>query len=267
MKPSMAVHKFSSCDGCQLALLTAGEALLQLADLVEIKHFAEAGYIDEAAQVDIAFVEGSISTPAEEARIQTVRNHSNYLVTIGACATAGGIQALRNGNDLTGWKTQIYPKPEFIHSLANSTAIKNHVKVDDEIWGCPISTSQIFAVIRQLLFGVTAPQKNFSVCMECKQKNHRCVLVTEGAACLGPVTRAGCGALCPSVGASCYGCYGPAEQVNGPAIADSFKKSGFAEPEILQRFQFITNQSPQFQQAVSDIQTQGKSHAKTKKNP
>lgn len=253
MKPSIAVHKFSSCDGCQLAILTAGEALLQLADLVDIKHFAEAGFIDETAVVDIAFIEGSISTEAEKERIQHVRKNSRYLVTIGACATAGGIQALRNGKDIYAWKSSVYPKPEFISSLANSSAIKDYVKVDDEIWGCPINTKQIFAVLRQLLFGTTATQKNFSVCMECKQKNNRCVLITEQKPCLGPVTRAGCGALCPSVGASCYGCYGPAEQVNGPAIAESFKQGGLTETEIVQRFQFITNQAKAFQIAVVEI--------------
>ncbi len=258
MKPTVAVHKFSSCDGCQLALLTAGKALLQLVELVEIKHFAEAGYIDEEAKVDIAFIEGSISTEAEEQRIQQVRANTCYLVTMGACATAGGIQALRNGQNIQAWKSSVYPAPEFISSLANSSAIKNYVKVDDEIWGCPISTTQIFAVIRQLLFGVSASQKNCSVCMECKQKNNRCVLVTEGQPCLGPVTRAGCGALCPSVGAACYGCYGPADQVNGPAIAGAFKNVGLTEPEIVQRFQFINNQAKLFQNAVKEIKTNDK---------
>lgn len=259
MKPSIAIHKFSSCDGCQLAFLNAGTALLQLSELVNIKHFAEAGYLNPTAKVDIAFVEGSISTKKELERIQQVRRNSNYLITIGACATAGGIQALRNTQDAKAWTEAIYPQPEFIDSLDTATAINLHVKVDEEIWGCPVNTVQVIKVIRQLLFGVEAHQQKDSVCMECKRNQNTCVLVKSGKPCLGPVTRMGCGALCPSVGAACYGCYGPAELVNTEALSKQFKQNGMSDADIANRFKFISSEAPTFKAAYEKLKNKDKS--------
>lgn len=179
MKPRIAVHKFTSCDGCQLAFLNAGESLLTLSDLVEIVHFAEAGMVDVDVKVDIAFVEGSISTPGEEHRIRKIRENSQYLITIGACATAGGIQALRNFADSREWMASVYASPDYIKTLTTSTAIAHHVKVDWELWGCPVNSGQILEAIRFLLFNATPKIKRDSECMECKRKGNVCVLVTK----------------------------------------------------------------------------------------
>lgn len=258
MKPSIALHKFTSCDGCQLAFLNAGEALLQLDALVDIKHFAEAGYVDPLAEVDIAFIEGSISTVEEIERIKKVRENTAYLITIGACATAGGIQALRNTADAKAWSQAIYPHPEFIKSLETSTAIAHHVKVDDEIWGCPISTAQVIKVIRQLLFGVEAYQQKDSVCMQCKRNQYTCILVKDKKPCLGPVTSMGCNALCPSVGAACYGCYGPCEKPNTDALSEQFERNGMSESDIVKRFKFINGEAAAFNKAYQKIQLKDK---------
>lgn len=249
IKPRLAVHKFTSCDGCQLAFLTAGEALLTLSELVEIVHFAEAGDIDLDSQVDISFVEGSISTPDEEERIKKIRNNSKYIITIGACATAGGIQALRNFADYKEWISSVYAEPEYIKSLSTSTAISHHVKVDWELWGCPVNTHQVITAIRSLLFNATPSIKRDSVCMECKRKGHVCVLVTKKQACMGPVTQAGCGALCPSVGRACYACYGPKESSNTTSLGKWFEYLGLTEHEVAQQFLHINNQAAAFQQA------------------
>jgi coenzyme F420-reducing hydrogenase gamma subunit len=248
-KPRLAVHKFTSCDGCQLAFLNAGESLLILSELVELVHFAEAGLLDLNTKIDLAFVEGSISTPDELARIKTIRDNSKYLITIGACATAGGIQALRNAANYKEWMASIYATPETIQTLNTSTAIANHVRVDWELWGCPVNTHQVLDAVRSLLFGAAPKIKRDSVCLECKRKAQVCILVAKNEPCMGPVTQTGCGALCPSVNRACYACYGPSENSNAQALGDWFKKNGMSDDQIARHFLHINNQTIPFQQA------------------
>lgn len=246
MKPRVAVHKFSSCDGCQLAFLNLGDALLELDARVDIVHFAEAGPLDEAAQVAIAFVEGSISTAADAQRIRRVREQCDFLVTIGACATSGGVQALRNLHDAQAWHAGIYARPDYLDSLNEVTAIREHVKVDLELWGCPVSSRQLLAALRALLFGVLPEQDRDKVCMECKRQQHVCVLVTQGKPCLGPVTRSGCGAICPRFGRECYGCYGPAEAINSGALVNRFAGLGLLPEHSARRMLAIHSHCDEF---------------------
>lgn len=248
-KLRLAVHKFTSCDGCQLAFLNAGEALLTLAELVEIVHFAEAGIVDLVTKVDIAFVEGSISTPAEEDRIKKIRENSKYIITIGACATAGGIQALRNLANYKEWIASVYASPEYIKTLSTSTAISNHVKVDWELWGCPVNTHQVIDAIRSLLSNAAPRIKRDSVCIECKRKGNVCVLVAKKEPCMGPVTQTGCGALCPTVGRACYACYGPKDTINTTSLGKWFESLGLPKEAIVQQFLHINNQAPAFNHA------------------
>ena len=238
-KPRIAVHKFSSCDGCQLAFLDLGEDLIRLHEMVEIAHFAEAGPVAPEAEVDIAFVEGSIATPDEVDRIARVRANSRFLVTIGACATSGGIQALRNLHDGHRWLAEVYPSPEHVASLATSTGIAEHAKVDFELWGCPVNGRQVLAAVRSLLWGVPPVAEPDKVCLECKRAHQVCLLVSRGEPCLGPVTRTGCGALCPVFGRDCYGCYGPAENANPDALGRRFQGLGLLPEEVARRFHFI----------------------------
>ncbi|NDP47251.1 MAG: sulfhydrogenase subunit delta [Sulfuriferula multivorans] len=255
IKPRVAVHKFSSCDGCQLAFLNLGEELLVLAERVELVHFAEAGALDPDTEVDVAFVEGSLSTPEDIERIQHIRQHCRMLIAIGACATSGGIQALRNSANGAEWVAQIYSHPDAISSLERSTPIASQVKVDFELWGCPVSSSQILAVVNSLLLGVAPHDNADKVCTECKRRNLTCVMVSHGVACMGPVTRAGCGALCPSMGRDCYGCYGPAENTNTDALAAQFRALGLTPQAIVQRFQSINSQAPVFLAAANKVKT------------
>jgi sulfhydrogenase subunit delta len=248
-KPKLAVYKFASCDGCQLAFLNLGEILVELANLVDIVHFPEAGPVNLEQEVDIAFVEGSVSTLEHLERIQAIRQHSRYLITIGACATAGGIQALRNFADAKEWTSMVYAKPEYIQTLATSSAIARHVKVDLELWGCPVNSEQILSAIRILLRKATPRVRRDSVCIQCKQAGNICVLVAKGEPCLGPVTQTGCGALCPSAGRDCYGCYGPDENPNTASLARRFAGLGFMPEQIARRFLFINNQAPAFHEA------------------
>lgn len=249
-RPSIAVHKFSSCDGCQLAFLNAGEDLLRLTHLVDIRHFLEAGVADEYAEVDIAFVEGSISTSDELTRIQRVRANSRFLVTIGACATAGGIQALRNIDEGHDWVASLYASPEYIRSLTTSDAVSRHVKVDLELWGCPVNSHQLLAAVRALLFGVTPPVEEEKVCAECKRGGAVCVMVAKGVDCMGPVTRAGCGAICPQYGRGCYACYGPGENINDVSLGSWLQGLGLSPEAVSRRFRFINAEAKEFSAAA-----------------
>lgn len=250
-KPRLAIYKFTSCDGCQLAFLNAGESLLLLSELVEIVHFAEAGMLESDAAIDIAFVEGSISTSAEILRIKKIRQNATHLITIGACATAGGIQALRNANNYQEWMSAIYATPQTIEGLATSTPIAHHVKVDLELWGCPVNSHQVYSTVQSLLLGAAPKINRETVCLECKREGHVCVVVTKKEPCMGPVTQTGCGALCPGVGRACYACYGPSENPNTRALGLYFKKNGMNTEAIANRFLNINNQAPTFKQAAS----------------
>jgi coenzyme F420-reducing hydrogenase gamma subunit len=256
-RPRVAVHKFSSCDGCQLAFLNLGEDLLTLASRVDLVHFAEAGPLDADAEVDVAFVEGSVSTPDDLERIQRIRARSRVLVAIGACAVSGGIQGLRNDADSASWVAQLYGHPEAIASLEQATPIAMHVAVDFELWGCPVSGTQVLGVVNALLLGVSPRDNADKVCAECKRQGHPCVLVTRGIPCMGAVTRAGCGALCPGLGRDCYGCFGPAENANADALSMRFARLGLDARAIARRFQSINSQAPIFRQAAERARAAG----------
>jgi len=218
-KPKLAVWKFASCDGCQLSLLDCEDELLAVAGAVEIAHFAEASRAVVRGPYDLSLVEGSITTPHDAARIQQVRRASKYLVTIGACATAGGIQALRNFTDVQEFLRIVYATPAYIATLDTSTPIANHVRVDFELRGCPINKQQLLEVISAFLHGRKPNTPPHSVCLECKRRGTVCVMVARGTPCLGPVTQAGCGAICPAYDRGCYGCFGPQETPNTASLS------------------------------------------------
>ncbi len=231
-RPRLAVWKFSSCDGCQLALLDCEDELLELAGTIEIAHFLEASSMVKSGTFDISLVEGSISTPRDRERIIEVRRRSRYLVAIGACATAGGIQALRNFADVSEFAGLVYPSPEYIETLTTSTAISAHVPVDLELRGCPVAKAQLLEVLSAFLVGRKPGIATHSVCIECKRRGNACVMV-QGVPCLGPVTHAGCGAICPSYRRGCYGCYGPMETPNTKSVAEAWRSLGATPQEVM----------------------------------
>ncbi|MEO8048625.1 MAG: hypothetical protein ABI684_15175 [Nitrospirota bacterium] len=218
-RPTLGVFKFASCDGCQLSILNLEDDLLALGQVLDIAYFPEASSEMRAGPYDIALIEGSITTPEDAHRILSVREQAKVLITIGACATAGGIQALRNWADVEAFKQVVYPSPQYIQSLSTSTPISEHVRVDFELWGCPIDKAQLLSVLTDLLAGMQPKLPTHPVCVDCKRRGIVCVMVAKGIPCLGPVTRTGCGAICPSMGRDCYGCFGPAEgTVQGPGL-------------------------------------------------
>ncbi len=235
-RPKLAVWKFASCDGCQLSLLNCEDELLAVADEVEIANFPEASRRVVPGPYDISLVEGSITTPHDAERIHKVRRMSRLLITIGSCATAGGIQALRNFADVGEFATVVYPNPEYINSLGKSTPIADHVTVDFELRGCPINKYQLLEVLNALLNQRKPNIPHYSVCIECKRRGVVCVMVARGIPCLGPVTQAGCDALCPSYERGCFGCFGPKENPNPASLAASFAESRMDSRDIVRAF-------------------------------
>jgi coenzyme F420-reducing hydrogenase gamma subunit len=260
-RPRLAVFKFASCDGCQLSILNLEEDLLALGRILDIAYFPEASSDMRPGPYDIALVEGSITTAEDAHRILTVRQQTKVLITIGACATAGGIQSLRNWANVETFKRAVYPSPEYIQSLSTSTPISDHIHVDFELWGCPIDKGQLLRVITDLVVGVQPRLPADSVCLECKRRGNVCVLVAKGLPCLGPVTRTGCGAICPTMGRDCYGCFGPSEGArkgpglppNTASLATSFHRELQLIPiEVMRRFRGINGYVSPFR-VESDI--------------
>ena len=236
-KPKLAVWKFASCDGCQLTLLDCEDHLFTIAGEMEIANFAEASRAIVKGPYGLSLVEGSITTPHDEERIHRIRRTSKYLVTIGACATSGGIQALRNFKDVKEFTRIVYATPAYIETLNKSTPIADHVFVDFELRGCPINKRQLIEVISAFLHDRRPNTPPHSVCVECKLRGTVCVMVAHGTPCLGPVTHAGCGAICPAYHRGCYGCYGPKETPNTASIAARFSGwLGVSEPDIVRTF-------------------------------
>ncbi len=234
--PTLAVWKFASCDGCQLSLLDCEDELLQIAGAVRIAHFLEASRAVVEGPYDVSLVEGSITTSADAERIRRVREQSRIVVTIGACATAGGVQALRNFADVDEFRSIVYARPDYISTLAESTPISAHVPVDVELRGCPIDRRQLLDTLTALLTGRRPNLPLHSVCFECKARGTTCVMVANRTPCLGPVTAAGCGALCPAYGRGCYGCFGPAATVNVPALTAQLRATGMDDDAIKRVF-------------------------------
>jgi sulfhydrogenase subunit delta len=245
-RPKLAVWKFASCDGCQLTVLNCEDELIPLAGAVEIAYFPEATRAVVEGPYDVSLVEGSITTPHDLERIQEVRAVSRRLITIGACATSGGIQALRNFADVAEFRSVVYAHPDYVATLDRSTPIAAHVPVDFELRGCPIDKRQLLEVLAAELQGRRPRIPSHSVCVECKRRGNVCVTVAHGTPCLGPVTQAGCGALCPSFARGCYGCFGPQDTPNTASIADRLAVHGMSGPDVMRVFRTFNAASEAF---------------------
>lgn len=256
VRPKLAVWKFASCDGCQLSLLNCEQELLAVAEAVEIAYFPEATRAVVEGPYDLSLVEGSVTTEHDAQRIQEIRAASAHLITIGACATSGGIQALRNFADVREFTEAVYAHPEYISTLDRSTPISAHVTVDFQVRGCPIDRGQLLEVVAAYAQGRQPRIPTYSVCVECKRRGAVCVAVAHGTPCLGPVTQAGCGALCPSFNRGCYGCFGPQDSPNTASLADRLAVAGMP-PRDVQRFFSTFNAGAEAFRAEAQRQREG----------
>jgi len=250
-RPRLGVFKFASCDGCQLSLLDCEDQLLAVADRVEIAYFLEATRRPLEGEFDVALVEGSVSTPRQEEEIRDIRRRTRFLITLGACASAGGIQGLRNFGSLNVDQALaiVYASPQYVKTLAHSQPASHYVPVDLELPGCPINKEQLVGVLGQMLAGGRPKVPNHSLCLDCKRQHLVCVLVAHGAPCMGPVTSTGCGVLCPSYDRPCYSCFGPSAGLNTTALARRFEQLGLKPEEIRRLFHTFYANAPEFKEA------------------
>jgi coenzyme F420-reducing hydrogenase gamma subunit len=253
-KPKLAVVKFASCDGCQLSLLDAEDELLAVADAVDIAYFLEARTQTSPGPYDVGLVEGSITTAHDAERIREFRRECRFLVTIGACATSGGIQALRNWADVNDFIGHVYAHPEYIKTLATSTPVAEHVTVDFELRGCPINKQQLVELVAALVRGRKPRVPSYSVCVECKRRGTVCVAVARGISCLGPVTQAGCGAICPSYCRECFGCYGPKERSNPVSLSRHYVSHGSPSDQVVRLLRNFNGFAPEFREASNELE-------------
>jgi coenzyme F420-reducing hydrogenase gamma subunit len=257
-KIRLAVWKFASCDGCQLTLLNCEAELMALLDDVEIAYFPEASRAMSEGPYDLSLVEGSITTPHDAERIHGIRRDSKLLATIGACATAGGIQALRNFREVGEMAKTVYASPQYLEVLRNSTAIADHVRVDFELRGCPIDKRQLLDALATLRAGGRPVAPDYSVCIECKRNGNTCVLVATGEACLGPVTHAGCGAICPSFARGCFGCFGPKEDPNTASLTNHLRQQGAGRQSLVRQFRSFNAAAPAFRRESEALEQTGR---------
>lgn len=250
VKPKLAVWKFASCDGCQLTLLDCEDELLDVVGAIEIAYFPEATRAEVGGPYQVSLVEGSVTTRHDAERIQEVRRQSDFLITIGACATAGGIQALRNSAGVDEFLSIVYAHPEYVSTLETSTPISDHVDVDFELRGCPISKAQLLEVINAFVHGRQPNVPSHSVCVECKLRGTNCVMVANQTPCLGPITHAGCGAICPAYDRGCYGCFGPSESPNIEALGEWWMSLGVAQSDFALALKTFNGYAPEFREAV-----------------
>ena len=249
-KPRLGVFKFSSCDGCQLSILDAEDELLELLDRVELADFLEASSSAAGAPYDVALVEGSVSTEEEVERIIRIRKDSKMLVALGACATSGGLQALRNWSRLGLFESAVYPEPKVARALEKALPVSDFVAVDFELRGCPVSKEQLLQFFAATLRGTKPRFPSSAVCFECKRAGNPCLVVAGGTPCLGPVTASGCGALCPSRGRGCYGCFGPSDDANLDSYASWLSAHKVDRSTIGLLLKGANSQSPEFRRWI-----------------
>jgi coenzyme F420-reducing hydrogenase gamma subunit len=249
MKPRLAVIKLASCDGCQVTFLDLEDELLAIGEALDIAHFTEAtSTFDPDGPFDLTLVEGSVSQTRQIAIVRHARAVSKRLVTIGACASHGGLQALRNWAHHEEYLSLVYARPEYVETLAESQPASAFVPVDFELNGCPPDRHQLLEVITAFLVGRKPGIRPESVCLECKRAGNVCVHVAYGMPCLGPVTQAGCGALCPGKTRGCFSCFGPRENPNTRSLADDFERKGLTPAEVARRFRLIYGWAPPFRE-------------------
>jgi len=238
MKPRVAFFDFASCEGCQLEVVNLEEKLLDLIEVVEIVSFREA-MKEHSDDYDIAFIEGSIQRPMDEERLKKIRGNAKILVAMGACACMGGVNRLRNEWPVEEVKKEVYQDADIegnpLFDAFQTKAVNEVVDVDFYIPGCPIDRNEFTKIVSQIAIGRTPKLPEYPVCVECKKNENICVFEL-GKFCLGPVTRAGCNAICPSFKDGCEGCRGFLDDPKMEAQKDVLRKYGIQLDEMMKRF-------------------------------
>ena len=255
-KPNVGVYALTSCYGCQLMLATVEKIL----DIVDVVNFASFGMLSDACSthvdVDIAFVEGSVSTEKDLDELMDIRKHSRILVALGSCATSGGVQSwAKDELDFKKVHSSVYGTTKMNYQSRHATPISDHVDVDFYLPGCPPEEEEIMYFLSCFLFGTFPEAKDYPVCAECRLAGYPCILIEKGEPCLGPITVAGCKARCIEFNVPCIGCRGslPDNIVCYDSLALTFKEKGFKEDYIRQRMKIFGAHNPQIDEMLNKI--------------
>lgn len=254
-KPKLGIFSLTGCGGDQLMILNMENELLDLLSYFDIKDFQEGSSYHEDVELDIALVEGSVSTETDLKRLKEIREKSKTLIALGDCAIGGCVQAMRNGQmSMAERMKKVYGVEEDYYDVLEPKGLSAHVKVDLEIPGCPIEKTEIFRAITSLLHGDLPETIDYPVCVECKLNGYPCVLVEKGMPCLGPLTTAGCDARCPGLGLDCIGCRGPIpDEANAAAELDVLLEKGYDEKYIINRLRFFGGNFEDIQKLTKKI--------------
>lgn len=237
-KPKVAFFDFTSCEGCQLTVVDALQDYPELLSVVEIVQFREA-MSEKGEDYQIAFIEGSCTRESDEQRLKKIRSQAALVVALGACAHLGGVNALKYLHPLDEVRRYVYGEHADWYETYDVRPIEAVIAVDFAIPGCPIDRREFINCVKALLIGKKPPIPDYPLCVECKLKENVC-LFTKGSVCLGPVTRAGCNAICPTYGQSCEACRGFISNPNDTSMRDLLSKHGLSVEDITTRFTMFT---------------------------
>ncbi len=253
-KPKLGFFKFTSCAGCLLSVLNLENELLDIVGAVDIAYFKMALRNNAEGPYDVAFIEGAVSTPQEVEELKRIRHESGVLVALGNCATTGGVPSMKNwAGTEKQVEERVYTELYDIHSIP-VRALDFYVKVDYKLNGCSYDLGEFASLLTHLLRGANPHFRPHAVCNECKLKENVCLLVSKGEACMGSVSAAGCGALCPSLNRACEGCRGPANDVNAASLARTFKNTlGLNDGEIARKFLKYAGNTPEFSKGAEAL--------------
>ena len=236
MKPRIGIFGLSGCWGEQIVILNCEDQLLPLVHEVEIVDFLGGSSTnDSTGPLDIAFVEGSVGSAREEAALRRIRERARLVVACGSCACFGGIAAAWNGSGREAAATDVYGARASDYDIRPHRALRDFVKVDATIPGCPMEKEEFLAAVACLLNGDTPQPVSYPVCAECRMKEQECLLLTYGIHCSGPITAGGCGARCPGFNAPCIGCRGPADEANLASMEAIVVKAGYTVEDFRRR--------------------------------
>jgi coenzyme F420-reducing hydrogenase gamma subunit len=237
-KVRVAFFDFTGCEGCQLAKVSMENEILGILRHVDIVNFREA--MTEASwDFDVAFIEGSISSTACVERIHKIRRQAKALVAFGSCSSIAGINAIRTGQDFDDVRREVYGEHRYNFASLPALPVDQVVKVDAYIYGCPPNPADVARFLTQFLAGKVPDAVKYPVCIDCKLKENEC-LMQSGVPCMGPVTRAGCGAWCPSNGQFCYGCRGLVPEANKNAMKEVLDRHRLSVQEIVNKFKLYS---------------------------
>ena len=236
-KPKVAFFDFTSCEGCQLQVLNCEDELLDILGAVEIVQFREA-IDDRREDYDIAFIEGAFTRESDRPRLEQIRKNAKIVVALGACATTGGLNVLKNFRGIPESMKEVYGERASWYETSPAVPIEAAIKVDAKIHGCPINKVEFLEVVKSVLAGRTPQIPDYPVCVECKLKENVC-LYHKGQYCMGIVARAGCGAWCPSYGGRCYACRGLISDPNNNAAKEVLDEFGMTLGQVMGEFRLF----------------------------